>query len=537
MATTQRDRMRAYRARRKASLGAAEYKREEAENRKQRRERARDDRLESELLEPSDEEDPNNELERDVSCKDATKQMKDIIDILQEKLDGTRELTIPQIRTIVVRRAPKVLTKLENAANCEQLVENVYQAKKLNRESMGKQYKRKSAEKLIDAITRLHEYMTGADRTCTPPDFEFTKDTSKVLDFIYNRKQWQDKTKQTYIERLAGLLGVLEGYEDAYKVYSDTSVSGPVRKRIEEQAGYSKLSPKEAENYLDWSVLLTAHEAPGLTHRQKALVSMYTLFPPRRNEDYGKMKIARVGDNVSDKEFNYLLLTKAGKPTEFVFNRYKTDFKFDQQRWHIDKDFELVNAATGTTMRVIDKRLSSILATYIKSSKLKVGAFLIGANDGEKAYEGFSYNVSRAFYAATSKTITANLCRHAIISALYETNPTEKEKEVLAEMMAHKVSTQAKYNRITQKVKAGTYDALSDSEGEEGGPVKPKAKSKPKPKPAATSSTSKPGPKAGARKQVLCVDATGKITKRPSYKVGQKVPECPKGTKPKAKKT
>ena len=157
MATTQRDRIRAYRARRKASLGAAEYKREEAENRKQRRERARDDRLESELLEPSDEEDPNDELERDVSCKDATKQMKDIIDILQEKLDGTRELTIPQIRTIVVRRAPNVLTKLENAANCEQLVENVYQAKKLNRESMGKQYKRKSAEKLIDFITRLHE--------------------------------------------------------------------------------------------------------------------------------------------------------------------------------------------------------------------------------------------------------------------------------------------------------------------------------------------------------------------------------------------
>jgi hypothetical protein len=76
---------------------------------------------------------------------------------------------------------------------------------------------------------------------------------------------------------------------------------------------------------------------------------------------------------------------------------------------------------------------------------------------------------------------------------------------------------------------------LSDSDGEEATTVKPKAKPKAKAAATATQSTSKPGPKVGVRKQVLCVDAKGKIKSRPSYKVGEKKPPCPKGTKEKKK--
>ena len=50
------------------------------------------------------------------------------------------------------------------------------------------------------------------------------------------------------------------------------------------------------------------------------VLSLYTMFPPRRNQDYQYMKVVKTESQAKNTDFNYLILDSK----QFVFNKYKT---------------------------------------------------------------------------------------------------------------------------------------------------------------------------------------------------------------------
>jgi hypothetical protein len=466
--------MRAHRALLRANNPA--YKLDESRKRQERRKKRRQRHLDDELLSTND--DHLDELERaDTSCKTATDEIKDIIGILQAQVDGKRELTVPEIKTLIIEKAPKLLIKLQDSKNCDQLKKNIYEAKKMYYATRAnpKTYEWRSAVELVNDIVRLHEYMYGAERTCNPEDFEWVKDTEKVLHFIdtYKKKDksgrdtkqdyWALNSKKTQITRLSGFTQVLEGFQDAYEKYKDASMTGKVAKEVDLLSEYNKLTPKEEENWVDWHVLVKAVNVKNLTPRERALVSLYTLFPPRRGKDYRRMKIASKGDDVFDKDFNFLVL-KGKTPHEFVFNDYKTYKHYGTQRSDIEGN-QFLKVLKGSKkvngkFQIVYKKFSGILKDYIADAKLSVGDVLFPTDKGTvyQSTGAFTDITASAFEKATlqipglkkEKRVTANIARHSIITAFYKGGPTSGEKNELATMMGHKAETQAKYNRIKQ---------------------------------------------------------------------------------------
>ena len=110
--------------------------------------------------------------------------------------------------------------------------------------------------------------------------------------------------------------------------------------------------------------------------KDKALMALYTLRPPRRN-DYSELKVIRTKSNKVtaktianlDTKFNYLILDKSDKPKEFRFSRYKTEKKYGTQ-----------------TFDVKNKELVDLLTRYIKAEKILNGDYVF-VNSKDESYK------------------------------------------------------------------------------------------------------------------------------------------------------
>ena len=137
----------------------------------------------------------------------------------------------------------------------------------------------------------------------------------------------------------------------------------------------------------------------------------------------------------------------------FVFNRFKTDYKYKEQT------FEFKKEANGTV-------LARVLKAYIKDEGLEPGMFLFGKKLIDEKDSGLSGKIAKTFQRYVGYSTNVNLLRHSIISDFYSQNPNDNQKEELAMKMGHTVSTQSNYNRVD------THNALSEKAKKKKKPTK-----------------------------------------------------------------
>jgi hypothetical protein len=161
-----------------------------------------------------------------------------------------------------------------------------------------------------------------------------------------------------------------------------------------------------------------------------AVLSLYTLLPPRRNQDFLKMKVVSKWSEDMSADFNYLDFAGTTVPTRFVFNKYKTAKKH------------------GTQMIDIPTELASVLTLYIKHNPLRPVSrkkafeypFLVNAN-GEPltAVNAITRLLNKVF----GKKVGSSMLRHIFLSSKYDVDEMKDD----AMKMGHTVSTQRSYLR------------------------------------------------------------------------------------------
>jgi hypothetical protein len=242
-------------------------------------------------------------------------------------------------------------------------------------------------------------------------DLDFLNDKKAIVNFIEKSYNTQSSRKSQLVSILAVLFGVPK-YEELHGHYLKlTQVKSDL---IERERGENKLNSKEQKNIIAWEIISNSYKkADNL--KDKALMAVYTLLPPRR-ADYSIMKLGEDSDN----NFNYL---SNGK---FIFNNYKTSKTYGKQ-----------------VIRIPNK-LSKILTAYIETYNIKKGDYLFGTRE-KKLYKNFSPIVSRTFRKYTGKSLNINLLRHLFITDYLKKKRTVNQKKNIAMIMAHSLEEQQKY--------------------------------------------------------------------------------------------
>lgn len=316
---------------------------------------------------------------------------------------------------------PKEETKTNSTiqSNFDKLAHDIY-IKKLNYLQSLKPHKTITLKSVIQQLTKIkniHKNITG-DQKFT---FDFLKNKGSVIKYI-TTKYTTPNSQNSQLQAIASILKYVSKFESEYKFYSELSVKN--RKNINTIVNQNESS----ENDVEWIDINRIYKKIA-NLKDKAMVAMLTLAPPRRNDDYKHMYIANVNDEL-DNDKNYLLLNDNLKPIATIYNKYKT-FKI-----------------YGTQSFKINPKLSKTLQKHIKFSNLKNGDLVFGLTK-DKQYGNFTDYIENVFKRNYKDSkITVNVLRHSYISFRLSQNISNKEKSDMAEFMGHSVDTQSKYNHI-----------------------------------------------------------------------------------------
>ena len=165
----------------------------------------------------------------------------------------------------------------------------------------------------------------------------------------------------------------------------------------------------------------------------KALLAVYTLAPPRRIMDYQLMKITHQTDiEKLNKKFNWVIFENE-IPSLFVFLNHKTKKSQPEPKMTISTE------------------LATILNTYVNSNDITKNDFLFGreTTDFKESYSQpkFTELLQKTFLKYTGKKISVNLIR-ASKSTYLDTQPISLgERKEISQQMGHSLTTNLQYSK------------------------------------------------------------------------------------------
>jgi hypothetical protein len=313
----------------------------------------------------------------------------------------------PKVKQPKIEEEPKPPISIFKRERYNQLITKIYNIK-LKRLLKGKSIKRETVKQNLTRVFNIYKYMNGSELVIF--NFDWLKDKNDVIKFITARYNTL-KSQNNQITAIASILETMPKYANLYKSYFKLGVDN--NKKIKDERGDNLLNDKDKVNIPLWSDILAI--LPKITDkRDKAIISIYVLIPPRRL-DYRLLKLGIENNN----EFNYY------KNEHLIFNKYKTAKFFKQQI------FQIPNS------------LKKILDDYIESANLEEGDFIFGRS-GIKPYLNFGQHITKIFKKYNLK-ISVNSLRHSFISDFLKIPRSVNEKKRIADRMAHSINEQAFY--------------------------------------------------------------------------------------------
>lgn len=259
----------------------------------------------------------------------------------------------------------------------------------------------------------------------------FQKNEGKILSYFEDKPAAKRKTTLSALYAMGGSKKVHEQMlEDA--------------RSVNEAYKSQKVTAKEAEHWMSWEDIQNRHaeletECDPLWRKKSltptdilsltryVLLSCYVLFPPRRSQDWGLM---RLGGEIDKDEDNYVDLKKR----TVTFNKFKTFATYGKQV------FPLRDPLLG-----ILRRWSKVI---------QAGPMLRTTAGTPMTANSVGKHLNAIF---APKRVSVDLIRHAFLTHFYGGQmPAYSDMEMLSKMMGHSVNT-----ALSQYVKR---DAPSDSE-------------------------------------------------------------------------
>lgn len=310
---------------------------------------------------------------------------------------------------------------------CDTLLNKIFDKKKRALAKKGKTISLESFKKNTWAnLKKIYQRMNGEPWDCIDTDW-LKKDADENIAFI-KKIYPKENTFITYVSSFASVTGVLGvSFKKSYQKYSDVSSRDRRDKDVVDNDNI--MTESEKEKMIPYKELKNLYKHPDLTDRERALISIYTMIPPRRNQFSQFLTLKKSEDELVD-GLNYLIVDDKNNPQKIIMKKYKT-FK----QYGI---FEFSLAKTN--------KLNEVLKKYITSADLKDGDLLFPNKKGS-IQKNISAEITKAFLRASGKPITVNIIRHIFISKFLEKRRTIEEKNNLARLMGHSRNVQESYMR------------------------------------------------------------------------------------------
>jgi hypothetical protein len=272
------------------------------------------------------------------------------------------------------------------------------------------------------------------------PNLAWLKNKESVAQRL---SEFAESTQKTLLSVIVSALSTVKDKPTYKRIY--THYYNGMMSKSKELNGKdtSEKTDKQEKNWLDWDVI-KAHEdrlkeeatktpTKDLTPGQwevvlsYMLLSLFTQFDPRRNQDYQLMYVVKSPKQATDKEKNYITLTA---PRQFIFNKYKTAKTHGTQTFPVPQTLDASLALT----------LSRHPALHGKTVTAKTPAFpLLSHEDGTPltAVNSITRILNRIF----GKRVGSTMLRHIYLSAKYDV----AEMNDTAEKMGHTGAVQRTY--------------------------------------------------------------------------------------------
>ena len=289
-------------------------------------------------------------------------------------------------------------------------------------------------------MNKLHKLMFDKEIT----GLDFLKNKKKVMETIEEKKL---STRKTYLAAIVVTLMAFDKNEDLIKYYRDEMED--LAKQFNADMEEQKKSETQDKNWVSLAALrkvmrkyrnelnekgIFKKDADDLTNKefdllQKWIVSsLYILDenPPLRNDYIMEVISNKEYDKLTEdqkREKNYLVI-KSRNNKMFSLGEYKTSGKY------------------GTKTIPVGKKLNSALNIWLKFNK--TGHLLLNSKKEPMTANGLTKYLQKTF-SPTGKNISSSMIRHIFISDKFPAQ--NKEKEEVAEKMAHSVNQQTLYSK------------------------------------------------------------------------------------------
>ena len=204
--------------------------------------------------------------------------------------------------------------------------------------------------------------------------------------------------------------------------------------QVRAQVASSEMSAREAEAWIEYADVKAAEERlrTECGSPRHLLLSFAALSEPVRGGDLGRARVCTAG--AVPATGNYIELPAAGAAgkTTLVLRDHKTAHA----------------AKVGTLMRVLPQQLAAVVRASLEASP-RVWLFEAprGGPFTEEAH--FTAWANRVYKAVFGKPVTANILRHAFISAIDVNRTSTAALEATAARFGHSLATQLSYRRLS----------------------------------------------------------------------------------------
>jgi len=372
------------------------------------------------------------EVKNQKTSTNVEKGVEDIITSIRKTLEDVKKNpsnNTPALKKKLDKQVKFLTTKVKNWENCEDLKDKL--RGNLTPANPNKKTKNKSttSDQYLTTVKNLYKSIFNQESDCS--DFEWLRESDRIIKFM-EKKYPNPNTRKTKYSAIAVILGKLQGFGAEADIYSRNS--SELHKQLEKEGSKNVSNTKEKLKQVHWNQLLKANQKD-LNHKEKAIVGLYTLLPPRRLDAYRFMTILKHTTLEQAKslspDLNYLHYSKNDKrtPKHIILNRYKNDDLY------------------GQYIVEIPKQLRQILKTYIQKSKLTSGEFLFTTKSGG-FHTNFTTIVSDVFNKLTGRRIGVDALRHMFISNFLSSRRSIHALQEMATAMGHSIGVQKKYDRI-----------------------------------------------------------------------------------------
>jgi integrase len=267
-------------------------------------------------------------------------------------------------------------------------------------------------------------------------NFNFLKKPEEVL---LKLDKLKDNTKRAYLISIVSVLNSFgDKYEKLQKQYYKymLDISNKIKAKPTDE-----MTETQKENWINWEDVLKRYDelfkSLGKSVGTKktisdleynkllkyVVLSIYVLIPPRRTQEWLKMKITFNSDT-NDNTNNYLDVEKK----QFIFNVFKT----------AKKDGQLIIDIPDDLMKVLNLYIK-YHPLYDTKNKINI-PFLVFC--GRKPFDKVN-TITRFLNKIFEKKISASMLRHIYLSSKY--GDIMKEQQEDSKLMSHSMATQKDY--------------------------------------------------------------------------------------------